>query len=467
MISMETVTRSGQCEITGRPTAGKYAMGTDDESSLTAVEREISSLAAKGRPDECIAEVPANTDRAPKQRRRRGARPTGASDPSPTFLGTAIGATELAGLAASEERFAKAFRLSPAAIAITRKRDGLFIEVNEAVQRMLQFSPEELVGHTTAELRIWVRPSDRARLVKALSKQGRITDAEFLFRRKDGEIVVSSYSAEVVEIGGEQCILALVNDVTESKRAKDELRKAHEELERRVVERTQQLADTNDELEAFSYSLSHDLRAPLRAMDGFSHILMEDYTAQLSDDMRELLQRIRAAAARMGDLIDGMLRLSRLARAELHFAEVDLSEIVRAAACELRDSAPARLVRFTIEPDLKATADPDLAHAVLQNLLANAWKYTSTRNEGTIEFGRTENAGRRCFFVRDNGVGFQQAYAADIFTPFQRLHGDPEFAGTGIGLSTVRRIVRRHGGEVWAEGVLDAGATFYFTLAPG
>jgi hypothetical protein len=375
-----------------------------------------------------------------------------------------VDVTELTDLRESEERFAKAFRSSPAAIAITRKSDGRYLEVNDAALRLLRYSREELVGRTTAELDLWVHPEDRQHVIEVLKTKGRVQNAEYRLRRKDGDIADTDYSAEVVEIGGEECILALVIDTTETKRDKEELRRAHDELERRVIERTKQLADANDELEAFSYSVSHDLRAPLRAMDGFSHILLEDYAEHLDADMRDLLERVRAAAVRMGDLIEGMQRMARLARTELHVGQVDLGEMAATVISELREAAPDRHVSFRAEPNLGVQADPDLLRSVMHNLLSNAWKYTSTREHAVIELGRTRHRDKPCFFVRDNGVGFDNAYAADLFIPFQRLHNDPRFAGTGIGLSTVQRILRRHGGQIWAEGETDKGAAFYFTL---
>jgi PAS domain S-box-containing protein len=380
-------------------------------------------------------------------------------------VGSAVDISELVSLRRSEERFAKAFRASPAVIAITRKRDGLFLEVNGAIQKMLLYAPEELVGRTTAELDIWARTEDREAVIRALDNPGWIRDAEYLFRRKDGEVVVSSYSAELVEIGGEECILAIVNDVTAGKRAEGELRQAREELESRVLERTRQLAEANAELEAFSYSVSHDLRAPLRTLDGFSKILLDDFPGDFNDDARDLLARMRAAAVRMGDMIDGMLRLSRLARTELRLVEVDLSEMAQGVARELRETAPERHVQFHIAPDLKAVGDPDLLTSLLQNLLGNAWKFTSKHDAASIEVGSTRRAGRSCFFVRDDGVGFDSAYSKELFAPFQRLHPQAEYGGTGIGLSTAQRIVHRHGGEIWAESEVGKGATFYFSLA--
>jgi light-regulated signal transduction histidine kinase (bacteriophytochrome)/HAMP domain-containing protein len=242
------------------------------------------------------------------------------------------------------------------------------------------------------------------------------------------------------------------------------LQRAHDELEQRVQERTSQLAASNKELEAFSYSVSHDLRAPLRGIDGFSLALLEDYEDRLDKEGKEHLQRIRAATQRMGMLIDDLLNLSRMTRAEIRKQRVNISTLVRSIAKELQDSEVERQVDFRIEDGIEATADAHLLRVVLENLLGNACKFTSKRSSARIEFGKTRRNGSSAYFVRDNGAGFDPAYASRLFGAFQRLHGTTEFPGTGIGLATVQRIIHRHGGEIWAEGAVEKGATFYFTL---
>ena len=217
-------------------------------------------------------------------------------------------------------------------------------------------------------------------------------------------------------------------------------------------------------MEAFSYSVSHDLRAPLRSLDGFSQALMEDCADKLDAEGQDNLQRIRKASQRMGQLIDDLLNLSRLTRVEMTRQTVDLSKIARDVADELRAGDPQRGASFVIAEGLAAEADPRLLRIALTNLLSNAWKFTAKRPDARIEFGCAGENGSKAFFVRDNGVGFDMAYAGKLFGAFQRLHAMNDFPGTGIGLVTVQRIIHRHGGRIWADSVLEAGATFHFTL---
>ena len=224
------------------------------------------------------------------------------------------------------------------------------------------------------------------------------------------------------------------------------------------------LAAVNRELEAFSYSVSHDLRAPLRGIDGFSQALLEDYADKIDAEGQNYLHRLRAASQRMGQLIDDLLNLSRVTRTEMNREEVDLCAIVRTLATELSQTDPKRNVEFVIEDRAVVTADLRLLRVVMGNLFDNAWKYTAKHPQARIEFGVTQHDGQSAYFVRDDGAGFDMAYADNLFGAFQRLHGSSEFEGTGIGLATVQRIIHRHGGRIWAEGAVEQGATFYFTL---
>ena len=225
-----------------------------------------------------------------------------------------------------------------------------------------------------------------------------------------------------------------------------------------------ELEAANRELEAFSYSVSHDLRAPLRSIDGFSRAVLEDYAALLDDEGKDYLRILRESAQKMGHLIDDMLKLSRVTRGEMSRETVDLSTIARTITGELSGATPGRQAQFVIQDGLTAVGDPRLLESALQNLIDNAWKFTRNREITRVEFGRRDQNGASCFFVRDNGVGMDMTYATKLFQPFQRLHAMADFEGTGIGLATVKRILSRHGGKVWAESEVGTGTTFYFTV---
>jgi signal transduction histidine kinase len=242
------------------------------------------------------------------------------------------------------------------------------------------------------------------------------------------------------------------------------LRRVSVELEDQVAQRTTQLAAANQELESFSYSVSHDLRAPLRSIDGFSRALLDDYSPHLDETGKDYLQRVRAATQRMGQLIDDMLKLSRVTRSEMNFKTVNLSMLAQTVADELQQTQPERHVEFVCMPGMTVRGDAHLLKVALENLLGNAWKFTSKREQTLIEIGVTHKVEASVYFVRDNGAGFDMAYVGKLFSAFQRLHAMTEFPGTGIGLATVQRIINRHGGRVWAEGEPGKGSTFYFTL---
>ncbi|GMU49142.1 MAG: hypothetical protein AMXMBFR31_13680 [Candidatus Desulfobacillus denitrificans] len=234
-----------------------------------------------------------------------------------------------------------------------------------------------------------------------------------------------------------------------------------------MAERTRQLEESNRQLESFSYSISHDLRAPLRAINGFAHLIEENEGPRLAAESREMLGRLKRNAVRMGELIDGLLELSRVTRKSLALERVDLSAMAGQILGELAGIQPSRPLQANIQEGLLAEGDATLLHAALENLLGNAWKFTAPRDIAEIAFGCREEGGERVFFVRDNGAGFDMKYADKLFGTFQRLHGQQEFEGNGIGLAMVRRIVTLHGGRVWAESLPGEGATFYFTLGAG
>jgi light-regulated signal transduction histidine kinase (bacteriophytochrome) len=286
------------------------------------------------------------------------------------------------------------------------------------------------------------------------AKGGRAED-EGWRQRKDGsrfwaDAVVTALRDENGRLRG---FGKVTRDLIERRRAEEELRL-----------RNSQLEAANKELESFSYSVSHDLRAPLRAIDGFSLAILEDYEAKLDEDGKRHLERIRVAVSRMGILIDDMLNLARIARFEMVRDRVNLSKLAEEVVSDLCAAAPERDVSVSIAPDLIVSGDRNLIRIVLQNLLGNAWKFTAARRAASIAFGRTTNSREPAFFVQDNGAGFDMRYADKLFGVFQRMHSDVTYPGTGVGLAIVHRIIMRHGGRIWAEAEAGRGATFYFVL---
>jgi len=277
-----------------------------------------------------------------------------------------------------------------------------------------------------------------------------------------------NYSIRVAGTGKRDEVAVLIdafnNMLTQIQLRDRELSEARNELERRVEERTRQLSAANRELEAFSYSVSHDLRGPLEIINGFSHILLVDRSRELDSASRDYVQQINVATRRMSELIDDLLNLSRVASSTMHREEVNMSEIVRSIADQLCRREPSRRVEFQIHDCEPVHGDSRLLRIALENLLRNAWKYTSHHERAHIEFGCERRLGQEVFFVRDDGAGFDLHMADKLFKPFQRLHATSEFPGTGIGLATVQRIIARHNGEIWAEAAVEKGATFYFSL---
>ena len=351
-------------------------------------------------------------------------------------------------------------------VIYSKDTNGVVTSWNAGCERLYGYSPEEALGRTLHELQMRNMSDEQwaAQLEKFRSGTSRQVESTRI--AKDGrEIAVSAVLSPLFDedgkLVGEICN---ARDVTELRRAQHEIEQLNRELERRVIERTAELEAVNRELEAFAYSVSHDLRAPLRSISGFSDLLSERVESQLDPEAKDHLKRVRASAGRMSALIDDLLKLSRVARGEFRRQPVDLSELAEAILAAAAREAPERRFEARIAPDLKAHADLGLMRIMLENLLGNAWKFTGKRDRAQIEFGATRDESDTVFHVRDNGAGFDMAYVERLFKPFQRLHVETEFEGTGIGLATVRRIVNRHGGRIWVESQPGAGTTFYFTV---
>jgi light-regulated signal transduction histidine kinase (bacteriophytochrome) len=331
---------------------------------------------------------------------------------------------------------------------------------------MLGFDdPSGLPGSST--LSFHVDPEDREGWRSLIDQQGMTRHYEVRLKRRDGKIIWARENARAVRDENDELLYyeGSLEDITELKQAEEAIRRLNAELELRVIERTAQLKAANKELEAFSYSVSHDLRTPLRALDGYSKLLLEEYAEVVDDNGKYYLESLRSASQRMGELIDDLLMLSRITRSDIRIQEINLSNVASKIATELQNLEPERHVEFVIQNDLTDQADINLMQIVLENLLGNAWKFTARESSARIEFGCVELNEKKVYYVRDNGAGFDMAYVDKLFGAFQRLHSDMEFDGTGIGLATVQRIIRRHAGRIWAEGALEHGATFYFTLS--
>jgi PAS domain S-box-containing protein len=340
---------------------------------------------------------------------------------------------------------------------------GVFMRLNDYELKLFGYARDELVGKV--KLRDLLTPASQEIFQQEFPRflqTGQLRNLELSMRRRDGSEVAVLVSATAVYDAGGQFLTSrsTLIDINERKATEARIQGLNETLSQRAVE----LEATNHELEAFSYSVSHDLRAPLRSIDGFSLALLEDYGAQLTGSAQDYLQRVRQAAQRMATLIDDLLDLSRVTRSELRHELVELSALASGICAELQQAEPDRQVEITITPGLTAWGDSRLLGVALTNLLGNAWKFTGRSPVSRIEFGASGDDQPRTFFVRDNGAGFDMAYVQRLFGAFQRLHDQAQFPGSGVGLATVQRIIHRHGGRVWADSQPGLGATFYFTL---
>jgi PAS domain S-box-containing protein len=365
----------------------------------------------------------------------------------------------------ADEKLDRFLSSMPDALVIVNA-EGKIIGSNAHTERLFGYTERELQGESMALLvPERVRPAQRQYYATFFQEpNGNVPEAalELWGLRKDGREFPIEFCTKPLVAEKGLLVTSVIRDITERK----QVEKRIAELNRQLKDRAAELEAANKEMEAFSYSVSHDLRSPLQNVDSFSQMLIEECAKRLGADGRDYVQRLRASCQHMDEIIEALLALSNMTRHELLIEQFDLSAVAKAVAAELKQKDPDRLADWVIAEDLTVVGDARLLRVVLENLLGNAWKFTARRPRARIEFGAMlQSNGARTYFVRDDGAGFDMAHAASLFAPFKRLHDQSQFRGTGIGLATVQRVIQRHRGKIWAEGAVDHGATFCFTLS--
>jgi len=360
----------------------------------------------------------------------------------------------------SEKKFSDIFHSVPSLLTISTLKEGTFLEVNQTSLETLGYSREEMIGKSARELGLWEDEAQHAMVLATLQEHGGVYNQEVRLKVKGGPVLTGLLSAKLIDINGAWRMLSIVRDISDRKSAEEEIGR----LNITLADRAAELEIVNKELEAFDYTVAHDLRQPLNLLNSYCQVITTLCGAQLPEECRGYLNDAYNVTLRMNRLIEALLNFSRMGHLEPHRESVDLSLLAREVAGSLQQTSPERQVEFRIADGLAANGDAVLLQVVLDNLLGNAWKYTSVREQAVIEFGVREIDQVPTYFVRDNGAGFDMTDAEKLFFPFQRLPGAETSRGFGIGLATVERIIRQHGGKVWAESELNKGASFYFTL---
>lgn len=364
----------------------------------------------------------------------------------------------------SEENFRIAFHSNPSVVGISSLEKGIYLEVNEQFSKVFGWKKEEILGRTSQELHIFKDYIQRAALVKELVEKGNIRNFECELQTKNGNILSTEVNVDLIDFQQQKCLLVQINDVTDRKKAETALKALNADLEDRVKKRTQELEDSIHELEAFTHSISHDFKAPLRAINAYCQLCLEETKNSLTEDSKIRLNKMKASSLYMSQLIDDLLNFYQIKNLVMGDERFNASLMVHEILESFKSRDPDRDVKIIIQDNLWIEGDKRLIKNVFSNLLDNAWKFTAPHQNSKIEFGCLNESGEVVYFIRDNGIGFNMNYVGKLFGTFQKLHGSFDYPGTGIGLAIVQKIIHLHQGKVWVESEVEKGSTFFFTL---